>query len=177
MNLDVRIGVGVALRRDDPRFVPLHVANYILGGNFSARLMAYVREELGLTYGISSGLAGFDVAYNGFWQIAVTLSQENLTAGIDATMATIERFVSDGITTEELAVKQRTLGGLFTVGLSTTSGLAQAMHGHFLNGFEPSYIDRYPEIISGLTVGQVNEAIQTFLSADRLVTSVAGTLP
>lgn len=176
MNLDVRVGAGVELRSDDPDFVALHVGNYILGGNFSARLMSYVREELGLTYGISAALTGFDRAYDGFWQISVTLSRENLTAGIESTMATLERFVSDGITTDELAAKQQTLCGLFKVGLSTTRGLAQAMHGHFRNGFDPSYIDEYPEIISGLTVAQVNEAIQRYLRADRFVTAVAGTL-
>jgi predicted Zn-dependent peptidase len=138
--------------------------------------MSYVREELGLTYGINSRVVGFDRAYDGFWQISVTLSQENLTAGIKATMDTLERFLSDGITDEELATKQRTLVGLFKVGLSTTRGLAQAMHGHFRNGYDPSYIDEYPEIISGLTVAQVNEAIRRYLHADRFVTAVAGTL-
>lgn len=176
MNLDVRIGAGVELRSDDPDFVALHVGNYILGGNFSARLMSYVREELGLTYGIRAEFAGFDRAYDGFWQISVTLSQENLTAGIEATMATLELFLQDGITADELEAKQQTLCGLFKVGLSTTRGLAQALHGHFRNGFEPSYIDEYPEIISGLTVAQVNGAIRRYLQADRFVTVVAGTL-
>jgi zinc protease len=175
MNLDVRIGCSVDLRRDHPDFVPLHVGNYVLGGNFSARLMSYVREELGLTYGISSGLGGFDVEYGGFWQIGVTLSQENLAKGIEATMATVEQFVENGITADELAAKQRTLSGLFKVGLSTTRGLAQTMHAHFRTRRAPSYIDEYPEIISGLNVDQVNEAIRSYLQSDRLVTAIAGT--
>ncbi|GIS56662.1 MAG: hypothetical protein CM1200mP1_06000 [Candidatus Neomarinimicrobiota bacterium] len=31
---------------------------YILGGNFSARLMQTVRDEQGLTYGIGSSIGG-----------------------------------------------------------------------------------------------------------------------
>src|SRR5262249_6136459 len=43
-------GIGV----DDPDWIALAVANYILGGgDFSSRLMAVVREKEGLVYGIS----------------------------------------------------------------------------------------------------------------------------
>jgi predicted Zn-dependent peptidase len=173
-NLDVRMGATVDVRRDHPDFVALHVGNYVLGGNFSARLMSHVREELGLTYGIRSSLAGFDRMHSGFWQIGVTLSSENLEAGIEATKATIEPFVADGITADELSAKQRTLTGLYKVGLSTTRGLAQTMHAHFRNGFEASYIDEYPELVRALTVEDVNRAVSEHFDATKLVTTAAG---
>ncbi|MGB7270271.1 MAG: pitrilysin family protein, partial [Albidovulum sp.] len=56
---------GVAL--EDPDFFPAYVLNQIIGGQgFTARLMAEVREKRGLTYGVSSYLAGRD--YSDTWQ-------------------------------------------------------------------------------------------------------------
>ena len=106
----------------------------------------------------------------------MTLSQESLDRGIDATKETVQRFVADGITADELAVKKKTLGGLFKVGLATTGGLAQTMHAHYRHGFDPSYIDQYPQLVEGLEVEQVNDAIRTYLDAEKLVTAVAGTI-
>lgn len=175
-NLDARLGVSVDLRKDHPDFEALHVGNYVLGGNFSARLMSRVREELGLTYGIRSSLSGFDRFFAGYWQIGVTLSRENLEAGLSATRETVDRFIAEGITADELTTKQRTLTGLFKVGLSTTRGLARTIHSHYRNGFEPSYIDEYPGLIDALTVDDVNRAIEKYFVGDAMVTAVAGTL-
>src|SRR5690606_2292337 len=44
------------IQDEDPDWVPLAVANYILGGGgFSSRLMDQVRERRGLVYGIGTG--------------------------------------------------------------------------------------------------------------------------
>ncbi|MBM3928465.1 MAG: insulinase family protein, partial [Sphingomonadales bacterium] len=48
------------VRRADPDYYPLHVANYILGGGgFASRLTQEVREGKGYTYGIRSGQQGW----------------------------------------------------------------------------------------------------------------------
>lgn len=176
-NLDVRFGHAVHLRRNDPDFLALYVANYILGGNFSARLMAKVRNELGLTYGIGSSLSGFDVAYEGMWQISVTLSKDRLEEGIEATMGEIVRFLDTGATQEELDAKKTTICGSYEVGLSTTRGLAQTLHANLRNGFEASYLSEFPDIIRALTLEEVNRSISKYLDADRLRIAIAGSLP
>src|SRR5262249_18610359 len=44
------------IQDEDPDWIPLAVANYILGGGgFSSRLMDQVREQRGLVYGIGTG--------------------------------------------------------------------------------------------------------------------------
>ena len=45
------------------------VGTYILGGNFSARLMQTVRDEQGLTYNIQSLVGGVDNGNDGYWVI------------------------------------------------------------------------------------------------------------
>jgi zinc protease len=89
----------------------------------------------------------------------------------------IRQFVSEGATDEELSTKKTTLDGLYKVGLSTTLGLAQTMHAHYRNGFEPGYLDEYPKLIRSLTVSEVNAAIARYLHPERMVTAIAGSIP
>lgn len=42
-------GLTTQLKKTDSDYLPLYVGNYILGGNFSARLMSIIRDDEGLT--------------------------------------------------------------------------------------------------------------------------------
>ena len=174
-NLDVRMGHPVDLRRDSEDFLPLFAGDYAFGGNFSARLMATVRDEQGLTYGIGSTLAGVTVEHDGHWKIAVTLSPENLERGIEATLEQARRFVEEGIRADELHEKQTTLAGSFKVGLATTNGLATALLANAERGFDVGYLDRFPRLIEALTPEGVNAAVRRYLDPGALHVAVAGT--
>lgn len=176
-NIDVRMGHPLRVRRDDEDYLPLYVANYILGGNFSARLMATIRDEMGLTYGINAALSGLSTRYDGHWQVGVTLSQENLERGIEATRAEVQRFVDEGVTAEELATKKTTITGSYTVGLATTKRLAQSILTNAERGFDLDYLDRFPKLIEALTLEEVNAAIQRHFDPSQFHTAMAGTVP
>lgn len=176
-NLDVRIAHALSVRRDHPDFVPLYISNYILGGNFSARLMASVRDEQGLTYGIGSTLAGITNEFDGQWRTRVTLSPENLTRGIDATLSEIERYVLEGATQAELEEKKMTIQGAFKVGLATTGGLASSLLVNIERGFGVGYLDRFPSLIQDATLEDVHRATAEHFRPQDLHVAVAGTLP
>ncbi|MES3631078.1 MAG: pitrilysin family protein [Longimonas sp.] len=176
-NIDVRMGHALTMRRDDDDYLPLYLGNYILGGNFSARLMATVRDELGLTYGIRSGLSGISTEYDGSWTIGVTLSSEALQHGLDATRQVVRDFVEGGVTEEELDAKKTTITGSYKVGLATTKRVAQSLLTNAERGFPVSYLDEFPERIRAVTLNEVNNAIQTHLDPDALHTAMAGSVP
>ena len=174
VNVDVRMGHGLPLRRTDPDFMPLYLGNYILGGNFSARLMTVVRDEMGLTYGIGSSLVGITPEYEGHWQIGVTLSQDVLEQGIQATLGVVNQFVQEGATEAELIDKKTSIIGSFKVGLATTGGVASALLLALERGFGVEYLDHYPEEVAAVTLTQVNQAIQQYLHPDALHVAIAG---
>jgi predicted Zn-dependent peptidase len=176
-NSDVVMGHTLSIRRDHPDFVPLYVGNYILGGNFSARLMMKIRDELGLTYGIRSSLTDVSVDYDGFWEVSVTLSADNVAAGTEETLAEVERFVRDGITDRELQDKKETIAGSFAVGLATTAGLARSILANIERGFGPGYLDRFPEEVRASTLDEVNAAISKYLHPAYLHVATAGSAP
>ncbi|MBT8402076.1 MAG: insulinase family protein [Rhodothermia bacterium] len=173
-NAHVSLGHGLDIRREDPRFVPLYIANYVLGGNFSARLMSRVRDELGLTYGIHSSIADVTPEYDGLWEVGVTLSTENLEDGIEATRSELQRFVDDGITEEELDEKKTTITGSFLVGLATTGGLARALLGNVERRLGVDYLDRFPKEVMACTLDDANEAVRQLLRPNKLHVAVAG---
>lgn len=176
-NVDVRMGHDLDLLRGDPDYVPLYVANYVLGGNFSARLMTVIRDEMGLTYGIRSGLSGVTREYQGHWVVSVTLSEENVERGVEATVAEVRRFVAEGITAAELEEKKTTISGSFKVGLATTGGLASALLTNAERGFDVDYLDRFPGIVGSLSLEEVNDAVRRHFDPDRFHVALAGQLP
>lgn len=176
-NVDVRIGHGIDFLRDHPDYVPLYLSNYVLGGNFSARLMQTIRDEMGLTYGIRSGLYGISTDYTGHWQVAVTLSTENLTRGVDETIKEVRRFVVEGLTEEELSDKKTTIVGSFKVGLATTNGLASTLLKNAERGFDVGYLDRFPEEVESVTIERANEVVRQHIQPDRFFVAMAGMLP
>ena len=173
-NSDVRLGHALDVRRQDEDYLPLYAGNYVLGGNFSARLMATIRDRMGLTYGIWSSISGVTTVHSGHWVAGVTLSGENVARGIEATRAEMDRFVGAGVTADELAEKQTTIAGSFKVGLATTGGMAASLLYNAERGFDVDYLDRFPDLIEALDVHRVNDAIRTHLDPSRLSLAIAG---
>ncbi len=176
-NLDVRLGHGLRLDRWDPDFIPLYAGISILGGNFSARLMQKLREDLGLTYGIYARLAGIGPEYHGYAVVGVTLSQENLERGIRATLDEVCRFVEEGPTDEELARRKTTICGNYKVRLGTTSGLAATLYRYALYNLGVDYLELFPQEISALTLEGVNGALRRQLRPTAFHSAIAGTIP
>ena len=177
MNLDVRMGHALPVRRQDNDYLPLYLANYILGGNFSARLMTKVRDEMGLTYGIHARLSGITAAYEGHWVVGVTLSQDKLEKGIEATLDEVRRFVDEGPTANELQDKKTTVTGGFKVGLATTGGLASTLYKHAIQGFDVGYLDRFPLEVDAVTLDQVRDTLHRYFKPETFQTALAGMFP
>ena len=176
-NVDVRMGHAVPIRRDHDDYPAFYVGNYILGGNFAARLMSTVRDEMGLTYSIRSSLSGVSTRYVGSWQTSVTLSHDAVDEGIAATTDVIREFVAEGATAEELDAKKTTITGSYSVGLATTDRLAQSILTNAERGFDVAYLDDFPEEIRALTLDEVNAAIQDYLDPASMQEALAGTRP
>ena len=176
-NLDVRMGHALDLRRDHDDYLALYTAVFALGGNFSSRLMQTVRDEQGLTYGIQAALSNVTVEHDGHLAVSVTLSQENLDRGIEATREQVEGFVAEGMSAEVLGQTQTTLAGRHVVGLATTGGIAARLLINAERGFEVGYLDRYPDMIHALTPDQVTEVLRRHIRPEELHTVTAGTLP
>ncbi|MFN3596544.1 MAG: M16 family metallopeptidase [Rubricoccaceae bacterium] len=176
-NLDVRLGHALVLRRSDPDFLPVMAAVFALGGNFSGRLMQTIRDQMGLTYGIGASLRGVAAEHDMHLAVSVTLSQENLVRGLEATQAEVARFVAEGLSESVLARTRTTLVGQHVVGLATTGALAARLLVNAERGLPTAYIDTYVDEVRALSAEGVTEALRRFVRPDAMHVVVAGTLP
>jgi zinc protease len=160
--------------RSDPDFIPTYVANYILGGGgFSSRLMDEVRENRGLTYGISTGLQ--DLRSASLIRGSVQSERTRVTTALEVTKAEMARFANEGVTETELADAKTYLTGSFPLGLDSNSKIAGALNGFQRAGLGPEYVAERNGLIEAVTLEKVNEVARRFYNPDALVIVIAGT--
>ena len=172
---DVYIGQSVDVTEDSDDYRNLMMGIYILGGNFSARLMQSVRDEEGLTYGIGSTITGCGYGTTGHWYTWGTFSPNLVEKGIRSTLSIIDKWFAKGVTERELDAKKTTLNGSFQVSLDTTSGLIDKILTNAEKGRNISYLDNYTNKINVLNKDEINRAIKTYLDPKKFITSIAGT--
>ena len=92
---EIRLG-HIGIERLDPDFLRLRIANTILGRGFASRLMDHIRDNLGLTYSISSD---FDARLDK-GPFSITTFTKNQTTGkiIQEILTILETFHKEGVT-------------------------------------------------------------------------------
>jgi zinc protease len=160
--------------RLDPDFIPTYVANYIFGGGgFSSRLMDEVRENRGLTYGISTGLQDYRSA--ALIRGSVQSERTRVNTALEVTLAEMERFATDGVTEMELADAKTYLTGSFPLGLDSNSKIAAALNGFQRVGLGPEYVEERNGLIEAVTLEQVNAMAARYYDPEAVVIVIAGT--
>ena len=176
-NLNVLMAHPIDVNTTSPEYLPLWVAVFVLGGNFSSRLMSELRDEKGLTYGIRSYLSGMDAGRGGAWVTSVTLSSDKLEEGIDATRKVLGEFAESGVSQQELEERKQTMIGSYEVDLSTTAGVASRLLLHMNRGWDPDRIDTHPVFIEAIQTDEVNRVVGSMLDPEALTVVTAGTKP
>ena len=171
---DIYIGQPIGIDREHNDYYALMMGIYILGGNFSARLMQTVRDEQGLTYGIGSSIGGVKFGLDGYWSTWGTFAPDLIENGKAATMDQINNWYKNGITSDELDSKKSTITGTFKVGMDTTGGLVSQILSNAERNKDIKYLDKYVNRINDLTVEQVNSAIIKYIDPDKLTVVSAG---
>jgi predicted Zn-dependent peptidase len=92
-----------------PDFTGLSIVNCILGGYFGSRLMAEIREQQGLTYGIYSSMDSF--AQDGCFYISTETATSNVDRMIESIGLEVKRLREELIPQEELAMARNYMMG------------------------------------------------------------------
>ncbi len=173
---DIYIGVPIGIDRNHEDYYPLMFGTYILGGNFSARLMQTVRDEQGLTYNIQSWVGGVDNGNDGYWLIGGSFAPQMVDKGREASIEQLNKWLESGVTQAEVDAKKSTITGSYKVGLANTRGLAGQILTNAERGKPNNYMDDFPKLINALTVDQVNNVIQKYIDNEKLIFVAAGSL-
>lgn len=161
------------LARGDPDYYALLLANKVLGGSgFVSRLYKAVREERGLTYGVSSGFSL--AAQPGLFTVSLQTRREATGQALQVVRDELARFVRDGPTESELEAARSNLVGGFVFRIDANSKILRLMSAIGFHGLGLDYLDRWVDRINTVTLDEVRDALRRRLDPETLVTVVAG---
>jgi zinc protease len=145
------------LRRADPDYYAVRMANMIFGRlGMMGRLGDTVREAQGLAYGVHSELDASLGA--GPWCVRAGVNPANVDTALRSIGEQLDLLRERGVTDDELLRGQRYSTGSLVLQLETNDGVAGVIQDIEFYGLGLDFIDRYPDIVNGLTREAVSDA-------------------
>ncbi|MDR3450092.1 MAG: pitrilysin family protein [Alphaproteobacteria bacterium] len=160
-------------KRSDPDWYAADIANYILGGGgFSSRLMQEIRDKKGLTYGIDTGLAPAD--HDGLILGQAAVDNPKVSEVLDVLRETMEKFRDNGVTPQEVAAAKDYLSGSEALALTSTDKIAEVLVAMQRDKLGRDYLDRYADLIRGVTQAAITRAIDRWFDPDHMTLVMVG---
>jgi len=167
------IAVGnIAVKRSDPRWFELTLANTIYGGAFNSRIVRNIREEKGYTYSPGSVLTGFADA--GFYRFTADVRNEVTGPTLTEVFKEIDAFRTQGSDGGELQGAKSYIRGVFPIQTMTQAGLATTLNNVYVFGLPKDYPETFRATIAAVSPAQVRTGAQTLLGSDNSVIVVVG---
>jgi zinc protease len=161
----LRVGAQ-SLRRTDPDYDALTVANYVLGGGPTGRLFDHLREQKGYTYGAYSGVNAMRLT--GSWTASTDVRSEVTEPALTDLMDEIRQMRDVMVTDKELADAKRALVASFALELEDPYGILGHYVDSYMYKFPADYWDKYPDRINAITAAEAQRVAQKYWAADRL---------
>ncbi|MCE7067477.1 pitrilysin family protein [Dyadobacter sp. CY326] len=158
--------------RHHPDYFKMLVTNEILGGYFGSRLMKNIREEKGLTYGISSHLV--TLRKEGYYMIGTDVKKEFTQQTIDEIKKEIYRLQTELVGEEELQTVKNFMCGEFAGSLNTAFEVADRQKILLLDGLPTDFFKHYIDQIHATTSQDVLDMATQYLQPDDMLIVIAG---
>ena len=161
------------IKRGDADLFALYVGNYILGGGgFVSRLTEEVREKRGLVYSVYSYF--MPMAELGPFQIGLQTKKDQADAALVLVRATLDKFLKDGVTENELKAAKANIIGGFPMRIDSNSKILDYLAVIGFYKLPLNYLDEYNQKVSNVTTAQVKEAFNRRLKPENFVTVIVG---
>ena len=167
----IRMGKHLMTRKH-PDYFPMLLLNEILGGYFGSRLMKNIREEKGLTYGISSNLALFSKA--GYFVIGTDVKREFTQQTIDEIHKEIKILQTELVDESELETVKNYMVGSFAGSLNTPFDIADRYKVIFSENLPLDFYQNYIPNIQQISAIQLLEIANKHLGLETLTEIVVG---
>lgn len=169
---DIDMGAPGPMRRD-PDYLAAALGNSVLGQfGLMGRIGDVVRERSGLAYYAYSSLnAGLGP---GAWDVNAGVNPSNLEKAIDLIRKELVRFVTEGVTPQELADSQANFIGRLPLSLESNAGVAAALLNIERYDLGLDYYRAYAGLVQAVTPDDVLAVARKFIDPERLVIATAG---
>lgn len=158
--------------RDNPDYIPLRLTVMALGGYFGSRLMTSIREEKGLTYGITAALIGSQEG--AYLKISAQCDKSFTAAVLEETRNELRRLVTEPPHGEELQRLKLHAQSALAEMLDTPQSIATYYITELLVNTPANYYDMQQDTIDALSPEKCAELAEKYLNPDKLLTAIAG---
>lgn len=156
----------IAIPRNHPDYVPLVVANRILGGGSTGRLFQNIREEKGYTYGAYSNIS--TPRWAGTWGASASVRTEVTGPAVKEFVYEFHRLQNEPVSDEELARVKRTIIGSFARTLQSPDNIMAKAIEIVRNGLPADYWETYPAKVQAVTAADVQRVARKYLGQNRI---------
>ena len=149
------------------------VGNEVLaGGDFNARLMTEIRQNLGYTYGISGSMN--PMLARGPYQIGFSTRNDKARAAIDASLDVINDTLEKGITSTEMRLTTDNLKNSFPMGFASNAGINGLLGMMNFYQLPNSYLTDYVKRVDQVKLSEVNQTMRDTLKPDDFLIVTVG---
>ena len=168
---EVRVG-HIGQPRSTSSYHALNVTNALLGGLFTSRLNALLREEKGYTYGVHSG---FDMRRAaGPFAVRCAVESDVTAPAIADIVSELRRVREAPVEPEEVDMARDFLVGVFPLRFESSAQVAGALASLVVYDLPDDELDRYRPAVSAVSVEDVHEAAQAHIHPDDASVVVVG---
>lgn len=161
-----------ALDPSHPDYLPMVVTNTLLGGYFSSRITANIREAKGYTYSPGSQLS---VRYrDGYWAETADVTTNVTGPSLKEIFYELDRLQAEAPPSTELQAVQSYLSGVFVLQNSSRGGIINQLEFVDLHGLPADYLASYVGRVNAVTPSQIQQMAQKYLQDDRATIVVVG---
>ena len=172
--VDVMFGYPMGMKRSDPDYYAMRIANQILGGSGAlvSILGEDIREKNGLVYDVRSTFSASLGA--GAWYASLGTNPKDVDKAIDLLKKNVEKFKRNGATQQQFRQAREFLVGVFPIALETNEGVAGMLLSAEFQGLGTDFLQKYAGFYRSVTLAQVNAAAKKYLRPESATLVIAG---
>lgn len=153
-------------------WIALQISNTLLGGYFSSRITANIREDKGYTYSPFSTLsARYKDAY---WAQSAAVTTNVTGPALQEIMNEIDNLQKNPPPAEELDGVKNYIAGVFVLQNSTRGGIINVLNTLDLHELPDSYLTDYVSNVYATTPEQISEMATSYLREEDMTLTVIG---
>jgi len=165
-----------AMTRNDPDYFALYVGNHILGGSgLTSRISDEIREQRGLAYSAYSFFSPMREA--GPFLMGLQTRNDQASDAIKVMFTTLQNFIDNGVTAEELEAAKRNITGGFPLRIASNSKILGYLGNIGFYNLPLDYLDNHNEHVNAVTIEQIKDAFKRRVHPDKMVTITVGAAP
>lgn len=170
---NIRLATNIdELKLTDPDYMPLSLANYILGGSGNSRLFMNLREKRKFTYGAYSSINRDE--YASTFGASASVRNAVVDSAVVEFLNEINKIRDEKVSDDELKTAKAAYTGNFVMGVQKPENVARFALNTALYNLPEDYYQKYLERLNAVTAEDIQKMAQKYFKPENLRIIIVG---